>query len=46
MWLQPDENTGDCKKSYNVVATVDVMRLQKKAVAKNKHVRDCNLIAV
>jgi hypothetical protein len=46
MWLQPDENTGDCKTSYSVVATVDVMRLQKKAVAKNKHVRDCNLIAV
>jgi hypothetical protein len=29
-----------------VVASTDVLRLQKKAVAKNKHVRDCNLIAV
>jgi hypothetical protein len=46
MWLQPDENTRDCKISYSVVATTDVMRLQKKAAAKNKHVRDCNLITM
>jgi hypothetical protein len=34
MWLQPDEDTGDCKISYSVVATTNVMRLQKKVVAK------------
>jgi hypothetical protein len=44
--LQPDENKGDCKISYTAVATTDVRRLQKKVVAKNKHVRDCNLIAM
>jgi hypothetical protein len=44
--LQPDENTNDCKISYSEVATTDVRRLQKKAVAKNKHVRDYNLIAM
>jgi hypothetical protein len=32
--LQPDENTGDCKISYIVVATTDVMRLQKKLLLK------------
>jgi hypothetical protein len=42
------KNTGDCKISYSVVATIDVLRLQK-AVAKTSmcviatlsHVRDC-----
>jgi hypothetical protein len=34
MWLQPRENTVDCLISYNVAATTDVLRLQKKSVAK------------
>jgi hypothetical protein len=34
MWLQPDENTGDCKISYSVVATTDVRRLQKKLLQR------------
>jgi hypothetical protein len=49
MWFQPDENTGDCKISYSVVATTDVRQLQKKPVATLshvRHVRDCNLIAM
>jgi hypothetical protein len=33
MWLQPGENTGDCKICYSVVATTDVLQLQK-TVAK------------
>jgi hypothetical protein len=53
MWLQPSENTSDCKIRYSVVATTDVLRLQKKVaktsicvIATLSHVHDCNLIAV
>jgi hypothetical protein len=34
MWLQPGENTRDCNILYSVVATTDMLQLQKKTVAK------------
>jgi hypothetical protein len=37
MWLQPDENTGDCNILYSVVATTDVLRLQKRQL-QTQHV--------
>jgi hypothetical protein len=35
MWLQPGENTGDCKIILDsVVTTADVLRLQKTELQK------------
>jgi hypothetical protein len=45
MWLQPGENTGDCNILYSVVATTDVLRLQKIQL-QNQNVGDCNIVAV
>jgi hypothetical protein len=45
MWLQPGENTGDCNILYSVVATTDVLWLQKRQL-QNQNVGDCNLVAV
>jgi hypothetical protein len=36
MWLQPGENTGDCNILYSVVATADVLLLQKKQLQKTE----------
>jgi hypothetical protein len=45
MWLQPGENKGDCNILYSVVATTDVLRLQKRQ-SQSQNVGDCNLVAV
>jgi hypothetical protein len=52
MWLQPGENTVDCKISYSVAASTDVLRLQKKVAKPSMCVIatfsqcDCTLSAV
>jgi hypothetical protein len=52
MWLQPGENTGGCNILYSVVATTDVVRLQKIVAKISMWVIatlsqcDCTLIAV
>jgi hypothetical protein len=45
MWLQLGDNTGDCNILYSVLATTDVLRLQKRQL-QNQHEGDCNFAAV